>query len=190
MLSVQCHHFDQVGKCCSTHMLHSYWYLQPQAHQPLSDQFPVPMPDFERQFSNLWPCVVAKSRGVWGNNGQLDVLLVDHIQIQKLHEQFEKMSIKWVWFAELHKVLFLLPFAACCWWAMDAPRSWISFWHLVIIPLPHENMLGIGFQVVFAIQTCVISVAVNMTQTSIRKTLEEHLKRMLMSIQTYSLTHW
>ena len=61
--------------------------------------------------------------------------------------------------------------------------------HLVMIPLPHENMLGIGFQVVFAIQTCVISVAVNMTQTSIRKTLEEHLKRMLMSIQTYSLTH-
>jgi len=60
-----------------------------------------------------------------------------------------------------------------------------------MIPLPHESMLGIGFQVVSAIQTCVISMAVNMMQTPIRiKTLDEHLKSMLFNVnQTYSLTH-
>ena len=56
-----------------------------------------------------------------------------------------------------------------------------------MIPLPHESMLGIGFQVVSAIQTCVISMAVNMMQTPIRiKSLDEHLKSMLMLIK---LTH-
>ena len=69
------------------------------------------MPDFERQLSNLWPCFSAKPHCVQGNNGQLDVLLVEHAYIQNFVISSKRCLSSGCDSRSRTRFLFLLPCA-------------------------------------------------------------------------------